>query len=242
MSNSKQTSNRSNIRAGQTYYRVVNIGGQWEVQTLRPNGVKFPKHKLSRSVGHIRHTDCANVLGWGPVIFDPKNVFYGQTAEQLAENNFVQKNTGAPDRDVSFNSTAFLRKPNKTLECLSVATARREDSQQGKTFYTVVCSSRESSLSYDARRNESQYVEQGFIRGGQQNRFGYFQPHIGVFRSKRDANRFLKEILEGQHSQLAEYVGERNTKDKYWDDELEESYDYSSYDDEEPTVDSSYED
>lgn len=213
MSNNKQTSNRSNIRAGQTYYRVVNIMGNWRVETLRPNGVKFPKHKLSRSVGHISHFHCANVHGMGRVIFDPKNVFYGQTAEQLAENNFVEQNNIVPvDSHVSFNSTAFIRKPKATIECLAVASGRRRTSPQGETFYTVICGSRESSLDYDALRNESRYMENGFIRGGQQNRFGYFQPRIGLFRSKRDANRFLKEILEGQHPQLSEYVHIRNNK------------------------------
>jgi hypothetical protein len=229
MSNSKQTSNRSKIRAGQTYYRVANIIGKWEMQTLRPNGVKFPKHKLSRTVGHIHHIYCTNVNGWGYAAFDPKKVFYGQTAEQLAENNFVQKVEGQED-SVLFNSTAFIRKPKSNIECLAVATARRVRNEDGKTFYSVVCSSRESSLGYAALRNESQYVEQGFIRGGQTNRFGHFQPKFGVFRSKRDANRFLKEILEGRHQQLFEYVDNRNKEQEKWDAELGSYYD-DYYDD-----------
>lgn len=236
MSNSKQTSNRSKIRAGQTYYRVVNIMGKWEMQTLRPNGVKFPKHKLSRTVGHIRHIDCTNVNGWGYAAFDPTKVFYGQTAEQLAENNFVQKVEGQED-SVLFNSTAFIRKPKSNIECLAVATARRVRNEDGKTFYSVVCSSRESSLGYA----ESQYVEQGFIRGGQ-TRFGYFQPSLGLFCSKRDASRFLKEILEGRHPQLSEYVGECSKEQEKWDAELGSYCDDYYEENEEPTIESSYED
>lgn len=54
MSNSKQTSNRSKIRAGQTYYRVVNIYGERSPLTLTKETkmkLRNQKRKFNRIIG-----------------------------------------------------------------------------------------------------------------------------------------------------------------------------------------------